>query len=77
MAIGRHVSASDKAKVNGRVLGEQKNLKAVHDRYLSEAPKANFVIVRASLRFKKNDHTDFDWLNIETAPPLSLKDSIK
>jgi hypothetical protein len=76
-AIGRHVGASDKARVNARVSSEQKNLKAVHDRYLSDAPKANFVIVRASLRFRKNDHTDFDWLNIETMPPLSLKDSIK
>ena len=77
-AIARHVGASDKAKVNGLLLGEQKNLKAVHDRYLSDAPKANFVIVRASLRFKKNDHTDFDWLFIDPAPGgLSLKDSIR
>jgi hypothetical protein len=76
-AIARHVGASDKARVNGRVLGEQKNLQAVHHHYLSEAPKANFVIVRASLRFRKNDHTDFDWLFIDPSPALSLKDSIK
>jgi hypothetical protein len=76
-AIARHVGASDKARVNARVSSEQKNLKAVHDRYLSDAPKANFVIVRASLRFRKNDHTDFDWLFIDPAPALSLQDSIK
>lgn len=76
-AIARRVGSSDKARVNTRVSSEQKNLKLVHDRYLSRATESNFVIVRASLRFKKNDHTDFDWLNIETAPPLSLQESIK
>ena len=76
-AMGRHVSGGDKTMVNSLLRGEQKNLKSVHDRFLSRAPESNFVIVRATLRFKKNDHTDFDWLNIEAAPPLSLKDSIK
>jgi hypothetical protein len=77
-AIARHVGAGDKATVNSLLRGEQKNLKAVHDHYLSEAPKANFVIVRAGLRFKKNNHTDFDWLFIDPAPGgLSLKDSIR
>ena len=76
-AIGRHVAPSEKTMVNSLLRGEQKNLKLVHDGYLSSAPESNFVIVRATLRFKKNDHTGFDWLNIETAPPLSLKDSIK
>jgi hypothetical protein len=77
-AIARHVGAGDKATVNNLLRGEQKNLKAVYDHYLSEAPKANFVIVRASLRFKKNNHTDFDWLFIDPAPGgLSLKDSIR
>jgi hypothetical protein len=76
-AIGRHVATTEKTRVNGLLRGEQKNLKSVHDRYSSTATESNFVIVRATLRFKKNDHTDFDWLNIEAAPPLSLKDSIK
>jgi hypothetical protein len=76
-AIGRHVGASDKANVNSLLRGEQKNLKAVHDRHLSQATESNFVIVRATLRFKKNNHTDFDWLNIDPAPPLSLKESIR
>jgi hypothetical protein len=76
-AIGRHVAAGDRANVSSLLRGELKNLKSVHDRYLSEAPKANFVIVRANLRFKKNNHTDFDWLFIDPAPALSLKDSIK
>jgi hypothetical protein len=75
-AIARHVAASDKTRVNSLLRGEQKNLKLVHDRYLPTATESNFVIVRATLRFKKNDHTDFDWLNID-APNLSLKDSIK
>jgi|SRR4030095_3115336 hypothetical protein len=76
-AIGRHVAPSEKTMVNGLLMGEQKNLKLVHEGYLSSATESNFVIVRATLRFKKNDHTGFDWLNIETAPPLSLKDLIK
>jgi hypothetical protein len=76
-AIARHVGASDKARVNARVSSEQKNLKLVHDSFSSIATESNFVIVRATLRFKKNDHTDFDWLNIDAAPPLSLKDLIK
>jgi hypothetical protein len=76
-AIARHVGASDKANVNGQVSSEQKNLKAVHDRFLPTATESNFVIVRAALRFKKNNHTDFDWLHIDPAPALSLKDSIK
>jgi hypothetical protein len=76
-AMGRHVSAGDKTQVNSLLRGEMKNLKSVHDRFLSSATESNFVIVRASLRFRKNNHTDFDWLNIEAAPPLSLKDSIK
>ena len=76
-AIGRHVAANEKTMVNSLLIREQKNLKLVHDGYLSSAAESNFVIVRATLRFKKNDHTGFDWLNIETAPPLSLKDSIK
>ena len=76
-AIGRHVAAGDKTRVNNLLRGQQKNLKSVHDHYLSSAAtESNFVIVRAGLRFRKNDHTDFDWLNIEL-PTLSLKDSIK
>jgi hypothetical protein len=44
---------------------------------LSDATESNFVIVRARLRFKTNFHTDFDWLQIDTLPNLSLQDSIK
>ena len=77
-AIARHVGASDRANVNGRVSGEKKNIKAIHDHFLTVATESNFVIVRAGLRFRKNNHTDFDWLSIDTAPAgLSLKDSIK
>ena len=76
-AIGRHVAANEKTKINSLLVGEQKNLKSIHDAYVSEAAReSNFVIVRAGLRFRKNDHTGFDWLNIEL-PTLSLKDSIK
>jgi hypothetical protein len=75
-AIGRHVAAGDKTRVNSLLRGEQKNLKSVHDRYLSSATESNFVIVRANLRFTKNNHTGFDWLFIE-GPTLPLKDSIK
>jgi hypothetical protein len=75
-AIGRHVAASERTTVNSLLVGEQKNLKLVHDGYLSNARESNFVIVRANLRFKKNDHTGFDWLFIE-GPTGSLKDSIK
>jgi hypothetical protein len=75
-AIARHVGARDKAKVKGVLLGEEKNLRYVHNRYLSDATESNFVIVRARLRFKTNFHTDFDWLQI-TLPNLSLQDSIK
>jgi hypothetical protein len=75
-AIARHVGAGDKARVNTQLSSAQKNLKLLHDRYLPAATESNFVIVRASLRFKTNYHTDFDWLNIEIHP-LSLKDSIK
>jgi len=76
-AIGRHVAAGDKTRVNNLLRGQQKNLKSIHDAYVSEAAgESNFVIVRANLRFTRNDHTGFDWLNIEL-PTLSLKDSIK
>ena len=75
-AIGRHVAPSEKTMVNSLLIGEQKNLKLVHDGYSSSATESNFVIVRASLRFKKNNHTGFDWLYIE-GPTGSLKDSMK
>ncbi len=75
-AIGRHVAPSEKTMVNSLLIGEQKNLKLVHDGYSSSATESNFVIVRATLRFKKNNHTGFDWLFIE-GPTGSLKDSIK
>jgi hypothetical protein len=75
-AIGRHVAANEKTTVNSLLRGQQKTLKSVHDRYSSTATESNFVIVRANLRFTKNDHTGLDWLNIE-GPTLPLKDSIK
>ena len=75
-AIGRHVAAGDKTRVNNLLRGQQKNLEGIHKAYFSEARESDFVTVRANLRFRKNDHTDFDWLNIEF-PPLSLKDRIK
>jgi hypothetical protein len=77
-AIGRHVAASEKTTVDKLLVGQQqKNLKGIHDTYASEEPsESKFVIVRANLRFTKNDHTGFDWLNIEL-PTLSLKASIK
>jgi hypothetical protein len=76
-AIGRHVAANEKTKINTLLVGEQKNLKSTHDAYVSEkARESNFVIVRVNLRFTKNDHTGFDWLNI-VWPALPLKDLIK
>lgn len=75
-SIARHVAASERAKVTSLLVGQQKNLKSVHDAYSSTATESNFVIVRANLRFTKNDHTGLDWLHIEL-PPSSLKDSIK
>jgi hypothetical protein len=75
-AIGRHVAPSERTKVNSLLIGQQRNLKPIHDAYASEAGELNFVIVRANLRFTKNNHTGLDWLNIEL-PTSSLKDSIK
>jgi hypothetical protein len=75
-AIGRHVAANEKTRANSLLIGEQRNLKLIHDRYSPSATESNFVLVRANLRFKKSNHSDFDWLNIGT-PPLSLNDSIK
>ena len=75
-AIGRHVAASEKTKINSLLVGQQKNLKSIHDGYVSEAAReSNFVHVRASLRFKKTNHTDLDWMFLETGLPL--RDSIK
>jgi hypothetical protein len=75
-AIGRHVAASEKTKINSLLVGQQKNLKSIHDAYVSEAAReSNFVHVRASLRFKKTNHTDLDWMFLETGLPL--RDSIK
>jgi hypothetical protein len=75
-AIARHVAASESAKVTSLLVGQQKNVKSVHDAYSSTATESNFVIIRANLRFTRNNHTGFDWLHIEL-PTLSLKDSIK
>jgi hypothetical protein len=75
-AIGRHVAASEKTKINSLLELQRKNLKGIHDTFSGAATESNFVIVRATLRFTKNDHTGFDWMNIEL-PTLSLKDSIK
>ena len=75
-AIARHVAASEKTKINSLLVGQQKNLKSIHDAYVSEAAReSNFVHVRASLRFKKTNHTDLDWMFLETGLPL--RDSIK
>jgi hypothetical protein len=75
-AIGRHVAPSEKTKINSLLVGQQKNLKSIHDAYVSEAAReSNFVHVRASLRFKKTNHTDLDWMFLETGLPL--RDSIK
>ena len=65
-AIGRHVAASEKTTVDSLLVRQEKNLKVIHDAYVSEAPReSKLVIVRANLRFTKNDHTGFDWLHIE------------
>jgi hypothetical protein len=65
-AIGRHVAANEKTTVNRLLEGLQSNLEVIHNNYVREKSReSNFVIVRATLRFTKNDHTGFDWLNIE------------
>ena len=76
-AIGRHVAANEKTTVDKLLVGQQKNLEGIHRDYASEARESNFVVVRATLRFTKNDHTGFDWLTIEFPTPLSLTDRIK
>lgn len=74
-AIGRHVAASEKTTVNSLLIGEQRNLKLIHDAYVSLATESNFVHVRATLRFKKTNHTGLDWMFLERG--LALKDAIK
>ena len=68
-AIGRHVAANEKTRIDGLLRPEQKELKMNHD-YYSAKSESDFVTVRVSLRFRKNNHTDLDWLSIEV-PPLS------
>ena len=70
-AIGRHVAANEKKKIDGLLNQnfELKQLKGNHD-YYSDKSESDFVTVRVSLRFRKNNHTDFDWLSIDV-PPLS------
>jgi len=71
-AIGRHVVASERTRIP-RLLGgpNEKFLKDNHAFYLDRRKsESDFVTVRVDLRFKKNNHTDLDWLSIEV-PPLS------
>jgi hypothetical protein len=69
MAIGRHVAKSEKAKIDGLLRSSfpEKMLKTNH-KYYSDAPTAEsaFVIIKATLRFTKKDHTGLDWLSIDT-----------
>jgi len=68
-AIGRHIAASERKRIRGLLMGEEKELKMNHD-YYSDKSESDFVTVRVRLRFKTNYHTDFDWLAIEV-PPLA------
>ncbi len=66
-AIGRHVVANEKTRING-LLSMPANktlLKATHDSFSAKS-ESDFVTVKATLRFKKNNHTDLDWLGIDT-----------
>jgi hypothetical protein len=74
-AIGRHAGASEKTKIDSLLVGEQENVKSIHHRYFSSATESDFVHVRAGLRFKKANHTDLDWVYLETGLPLG--ESIK
>ena len=68
-AIGRHVAANEKTRIDGllsRGLPKQL-LKATHDHYSTKLA-SGFVTVRVDLRFRKNNHTDLDWLAIEPPP---------
>ncbi len=64
-AIGRHVPANEKTRIDSLLRGEQKRLKTTHDSYSAKS-ESDFVTVRVTLRFRKNNHTDLDWLNIIT-----------
>jgi len=71
-AIGRHVAANEKTRIDGLLLGgpNEKFLKDNHDFYWDRGKsESDFVTVRVSLRFRKNNHTDLDWLSIEVPPP--------
>ncbi len=68
-AIGRHLPANEKTGIDGLLSGRpnQTPLKATHDFYSAESA-SGFVTVRVDLRFRKNNHTDLDWLAIYSPP---------